>query len=143
MKNYFLRNKFTSAWQVADSLMSRGIKNKRVCDELHDMRSISCHGLEEMNIPPCPERKPSNKFADSYFCGACNCGDFGHTQIKNLNENHYSKLDYPRVNCPKGMPGFTNYVPLTISENDMRKKLIEETFGVEYLLTLNEKETEK
>jgi hypothetical protein len=34
------------------------------------------------------------------------------------------------------MPGFSNYVPLTISENDMRKKLIEETFGVEYLSEL-------
>lgn len=42
------------------------------------------------------------------------------------------------------MPGFTNYVPLTISENDMRKKLIEETFGVEYLSSLvNDKENPK
>lgn len=142
MKNYF-SNRFTKAWQLADSLMSRGVKNERVSEEIHDIRSISCHGSEELNIQPCSERRESKKFAGSYFCGACNCGDFGHTQIQNLNENHYSKLDYPRVRCPKNMPGFTNYVPLTISENDMRKKLIEETFGVEYLLTLNEKETEK
>lgn len=141
MKNYF-SNRFTKAWQLADSLMSRGINSERVSNEIYDIRSISCHGSDELNISPCTERLESKKFAGSYFCGACNCGDFGHTQIKNLNEDHYSKLDYPRVRCPKSMPGFTNYVPLTISENDMRKKLIEETFGVEYLLTLN-KETEK
>jgi hypothetical protein len=42
------------------------------------------------------------------------------------------------------MPGFTNYVSLTISENNMRKKLIEDTFGVDYLSQLLvEKETEK
>lgn len=141
MKNYFSK-RFTKAWQLADSLMSRGVNNERVSNEIHDIRSISCHGSEELNIQPCTERQESKKFAGSYFCGACNCGDFGHTQIKNLDKDHYSKLDYPRVRCPKSMPGFTNYVPLTISENDMRKKLIEETFGVEYLLTLN-KETEK
>jgi hypothetical protein len=43
------------------------------------------------------------------------------------------------------MPGFSNYIPLTISENNMRKKLIEDTFGVDYLsqLLVEKKETEK
>jgi len=143
MKNYFLRNKLAKAWQLTDALASRGLKNEKVSENIKDIREISCHGSEELGISPCENRMKSKKFADSYYCGACNCGDFGHTQIKNLNEDHYSKLDYPRVHCPKNMPGFTNYVPLTISENDMRKKLIEETFGVDYLRTLNEKETEK
>lgn len=144
MKNYFRRNRFTKAWHLADSLLSRGFNNERVSDEIKDIREISCHGSEELGVSPCSERLESKKFANSFYCGACNCGDFGHTQIKNLNEDHYSKLDYPRVVCPKNMPGFTNYVPLTISENDMRKKLIEETFGVDYLSQLmNSKENPK
>lgn len=142
MENYFSK-KFKKAWELTDSLVSRGLKNERIADEIRDIRDISCHGSEELNLEPCTERQESNKFIGSYYCGACKCGDFGHTQIKNLNENHYSKLDYPRVNCPRKMPGFTNYVPLTISENDMRKKLIEETFGVQYLSSLNEKENPK
>jgi hypothetical protein len=27
------------------------------------------------------------------------------------NGTDYSKLDYPKLNCPINMPGFTNYVP--------------------------------
>jgi len=143
MKNHFFRNKFIKAWQFADAQWSRGIRNEKVAEETRDIRDISCHGSEELNIPPCEERRNSEKFNDSYYCGACNCGDFSMTQLKNLDESHYSKLDYPRVSCNKEMPGFSNYVPLTISENNMRKKLIEETFGVEYLSQLLEKkETE-
>ena len=137
MKNYFSR-KIKKAWELTDSLSSRGLKNEKASEDIRDIRNISCHGSDELNISPCSERMESSKYTGSYYCGACNCGDFIHTQIKNIHENHYSKLDYPRVKCPKSMPGFTNYVPLTISENDMRKKLIEETFGVEYLVGLNE-----
>ena len=144
MKNYFLRNRFTKAWQYADSLTSRGFANAKVSEDIRDIRSISCHGSEEAKIIPCEHRIPSNKYPKSTYCEACNCGDFMTTQLNNLDENHYSKLDYPRVICPKSMPGFTNYTPLTISENNPRKKLIEETFGVDYLSQLNAtKEIEK
>lgn len=144
MKDYFLRNKLAKAWQFADAMRSRGIDNQKVSDEIKDIREISCHGSEELGLTACSERLNSRKYKDSHYCGACNCGDFWHTQINNLQENHYSKLDYPRVFCPKQMPGFSNYVPLTISENNMRKQLIEQTFGVEYLVGLNQpKETEK
>lgn len=135
MKNYFSK-RFGKAWQLADSLLSRGLNNERVREEIKDIREISCHGSEELGITPCEAREESKKFPGSHICGACNCGDFGHTQITNLSEDHYSKLDYPRVVCPKRMPGFMNFIPLTISENNMRKKLIEETFGVEYLVEL-------
>lgn len=134
MKNYFSR-KFTKAWQFADSHVSR-LSGGNVSEEVKDIREISCHGSEDLSIPPCDGREPSDKFANSYVCGKCGCGDFSHTQLTNLSKDHYSKLDYPRVFCPKNMPGFSNYVPLTISENDMRKKLLEETFGVDYLSNL-------
>jgi hypothetical protein len=138
MENYFGR-KFTSAWQFADAQLSRGFKNAKISEEIRDIRDICCHGSEELNIPPCESRQESKFYAKSFVCGECGCGDYTHTQLTNLTENHYSKLDYPRIICPKQMPGFTNYVSLTISENNMRKKLIEETFGVEYLSQLLEK----
>lgn len=145
MKDYFLRNRFAKAWQLADSLVSRGLEGAKVSEEIRDVRDISCHGSEEMAIEPCPHRLQSKKYKDSFICEACNCGDFSHTQLKNLDENHYSKLDYPRVHCPMQMPGFSNYVPLTISENNMRKRLMEESFGVDYLSHLldENKETDK
>lgn len=136
MTHEYLRNKFTKAWQFADAHLSRGFSNAKVSEEVKDIREISCHGSEDLNIPPCDGRGDSRKFPGSFVCERCACGDFSHTQLKNLSDSHYSKLDYPRIFCPKQMPGFSNYVPLTISENDMRKKLIEETFGVEYLSEL-------
>jgi hypothetical protein len=145
MKNYFLRSRFAKAWQVADSLASRGLVGAKVSEEIRDMRDISCHGSETLGLASCESRLESKKHPNSFICEACNCGDFSHTQLTNLDENHYSKLDYPRVHCPKNMPGFSNYIPLTISENNMRKKLIEDTFGVDYLsqLLVEKKETEK
>jgi len=136
MKNYF-RRRYTKAWQLAVASISRGLVDRKAGSELKDMREISCHGSEELNLPPCDGRMQSTKFKDSFICGPCECGDFEHTQLKNLSDEHYCKLDYPRVFCPKQMPGFSNFTPLTISENDMRKKLIQDTFGVEYLVELN------
>lgn len=144
MKDYFIRNRFTKAWQFADSLISRGLAGATVSEEIKDIREISCHGSSEMGLPPCEEREESKKYPKSFICRACNCGDFGQTQLTNVDDGHYSKLDYPRVHCPKQMPGFSNYTPLTISENNERKKLMENTFGVQYLSELlNEKESKK
>lgn len=140
--NHYLRNKYTKAWQFADSLISRGLGNNKVSEEIRDIRDISCHGSEELSIQPCEHRLTSKKYKDSFICEACNCGDFSHTQLSNLDENHYSKLDYPRVHCPMKMPGFSNYVPLTISENNKRKQLMEESFGVDYLSHLLEEKKE-
>lgn len=138
MKEHF-KGKFVKAWEFADSMVSRvSSGGGKVSEEIKDIRSLSCHGSEELNLPPCPDRMPSKKHQGSFFCGACNCGDFAHTQLTNLDENHYSKLDYPRVRCPRHMPGFNDYIPMTMSVNDSRKGLIEETFGVDYLSRLNE-----
>jgi hypothetical protein len=133
-----MKNKFRKYWEFADSMISRGLTGAVVSDDIREVREISCHGSEELGLEPCKDRMESKKYANSYFCGACNCGDFSHTLLNNIDEKHYSKLDYPRVRCPRQMPGFTNYVPLAIMENDMRKRLIEETFGVQYLSSLNE-----
>lgn len=133
-----MKDKFKKYWEFADSMISRGLTGAVVSNDIREVREISCHGSEELGLEPCKDRMESKKYPNSYFCGACNCGDFSHTLLNNINEKHYSKLDYPRVRCPRQMPGFTNYVPLGIMENDMRKRLIEETFGVQYLSDLNE-----
>lgn len=133
---------FEKAKTFMDSMASRGFKNAKIHKEVKDVREISCHGLETAGIDPCPSRMESKKYRGSFYCGACNCGDFQHTQLKNLNESHYSKLDYPRVQCPLHMPGFTNYIQSTEDEKNDRKGLIEMTFGVSYLVDLTIKETQ-
>jgi hypothetical protein len=41
-------------------------------------------------------------------------------------EGQYSKLDYPTLNCPQKMPGFTNYDPNFYSaENRVHKEAVE------------------
>lgn len=43
------------------------------------------------------------------------------------NDSEYSKLDYPVLNCPMKMPGFSNYDPNhKPKEIKERKELIEE-----------------
>lgn len=126
--------------EFTDSMISRGLWDAKASEDVIDLRDISCHGSEELNIPPCPERMESKKFANSSYCGACSCGDYSHTQLNKISDAHYSKLEYPRVNCPRKMPGFTNYVPLTISENNDRKGLMEGIFGVEYMSNITTKE---
>ncbi len=133
-------NKIKKIGEFTESMVSRGLWDARAPEHVTEIREISCHGSEELNIEPCPERTESTRHKDSFICGACGCGDFPHTQLTNITEKHYSKLQYPRVNCPRNMPGFTNYIPLTISENNTRKGLIEGIFGVEYLSKLNDKE---
>lgn len=136
----FKQGIFQKAWQVADAYASRGFMGTRVSKDIREIRDISCHGSDELGLPPCQDRVESMKYGKSYICNACGCGDFSDTQLMNLNEKHYSKLDYPRAYCPREMPGFVNYVPLTISGEDMRKHLIQETFGVDYLTDILKEE---
>ena len=60
-------------------------------------------------LPPCSHLKTSETDG-KFFCGACGCGDRKATWL-NGSDQEYSKLDYPKVNCPIGMPGFSNYTP--------------------------------
>ena len=53
----------------------------------------------------------------------CGCGDKSSTWLIS-NDKDYSKLDYPKLNCPLKMPGFSNY-EITPLDTDERKKRIE------------------
>jgi hypothetical protein len=114
---------FKKMVMFAASVASRGLKNKKTDTQTKQLRVLSCFGNED--IPPCPFLKKSQT-KDKHFCGKCGCGDNFNTWLLQ-NDEKYSKLDYPVLNCPIKMPGFSNYDPnfYEIQSKD-RKKQIED-----------------
>lgn len=107
---------------LAMSIASRGIDNKRIDLATKQLRHVSCHGLD--NIIPCHNLVKSKK-SNFYYCNGCGCGDHEHTWLER-EEGKYSKLDYPVLNCPLNMPGFTNYDPNSPKDSLERKRAIED-----------------
>jgi hypothetical protein len=136
-KTSFL-NKAISATK---SFASRGFDNKKVNAETKSLRVLSCHGSD--NLQPCPHRLKSEKFPDSFFCGACGCGDKQATQLVDITIGggvKYSKLDFPSLNCPLTMPGFTNYEQAKENDENTRKIYIEKQYDMSYIM-LKSKDT--
>jgi len=126
------------AKSFAKSYISRGLTNKKAESVTKSLRILSCHG-DEM-LQPCPFRKNSTNFKNSFYCGICGCGDKESTQLINLkNEDgtdKYSKLDFPKVYCPMSMPGFSNYEAQDRDEKsaqNFRKLAIEDIHGVDFI----------
>jgi hypothetical protein len=110
------------------AIASRGLKDKKVDKTVKQLRVLSCFGNEHVGgeLPPCAHLKKSTTDG-KFFCGGCGCGDRKNTWLNGTNEE-YSKLDYPSVNCPLSMPGFTNYtvsLPQEAQEPESRKHYIE------------------
>lgn len=116
----------------AMSLASRGKDNKRISDDTKKLRYISCYGLA--NIKPCSNLKKSCK-SNFYYCDGCGCGDHSHTWLLK-NKGDYSKLDYPYLNCPLKMPGFSNYDP-NAPEKDLKRKKEIENLPIELVQKVN------
>lgn len=112
---------FTKIMSFAMAVASRGLGNTKIDVDTKKLRYVSCFGFE--TIPPCQNLAKSNK-SNHHYCTACDCGDHSHTWLLK-NEGEYSKLDYPALNCPLAMPGFTNYDPNGPSSSITRKKQIE------------------
>ena len=93
---------------LAASIASRGFANKSVDLPTKQLRVLSCYGNNK-DINPCPYLKKS-KSSPFFYCSGCGCGDHKHTWLVR-GKDEYSKLDYPTLNCPMKMPGFTNYDP--------------------------------
>lgn len=111
-----LSKKISMVQSFATALTSRGLKNERVNKPIKQLRVLSCFGNKDQDgqLPPCEYLKQST--ADGrFFCGGCGCGDKKGTWL-NAEGNEYSKLDYPKLNCPLQMPGFTNYKPSSPEE---------------------------
>lgn len=95
----------------AMSLTSKGLNEKKINRATKQLRVLSCFGDKHLSgvVPPCEHLKES-KTEGQYYCGGCGCGDRQGTWLVSSG-NDYSKLDYPKLNCPISMPGFTNYAP--------------------------------
>jgi len=100
---------FNKMVMFAASLVSRGVGNKKTDIETKQLRVLSCFGGIE-NIGPCPYLRQSGRNSGMHYCGKCGCGDKNHTWLVKQSTD-YSKLDYPTLNCPIKMPGFSNYDP--------------------------------
>jgi len=139
---------FEKAKSMAQAYASRGFSNNKAEPLVKSLRVLSCHG--NTDLPPCPHRMKSEKFKDSYYCGACGCGDRAPTQLINVindeGKEEYSKLDFPKVVCPLNMPGFSNYEKWKEEDQNPRKNVIESMFSVEYIMgnsnLNNDKESE-
>jgi hypothetical protein len=104
-----LSKKLTMMQSFASAITSRGLNNEKVTKPMKQLRVLSCFGNKSEGgvLPPCEHLKES-KTPGKFYCGGCGCGDRKGTWLVGEGEE-YSKLDYPRLNCPLQMPGFTNY----------------------------------
>lgn len=104
-----LKKKLGMVQNFAMSLTSRGLTNKKINRANKQLRVLSCFGNQHVGgeLPPCHHLEESET-EGKYFCGGCGCGDRAGTWLMS-DGNKYSKLDYPKLTCPLGMPGFSNY----------------------------------
>ena len=123
---------------AAKAFKSKGFAGNKAPDLTKALRILSCHGDD--TFTPCPYREKSVNYPNSFFCGACGCGDKSFTQlVSRVDENGettYAKLDFPEIQCPLKMPGFINYgeTELDSEENkNSRKIYLENTRGIGYI----------
>ena len=125
------------------AIASRGLKNNKTNLDIKKLRYISCFGIK--NIGPCTHLTKSDK-SNFFYCGGCGCGDNSNTWLIQ-EDGVYSKLDYPNLQCPLKMPGFSNYDPNSPKLDLPRKKLIEslepEDFKLVNITVSANKEKEK
>ena len=132
----------------ASAIASRGISNTKVEMTTKQLRVISCFGNEHLGgeLPPCQYLTQSDH-PGKHYCGGCGCGDRSATWLIAEGEA-YSKLDHPKLSCPLGMPGFTDY---KTSDNNEAVEPITRKFYIENMpyeeiqkvsVTINEKQQE-
>lgn len=105
-----IKQKLTMIQSFAMAIKSRGLNNEKVTKPIKQLRVLSCFGNKAQGgvLPPCEHLKNSTATVGKYFCGGCGCGDRKGTWLV-ADGDEYSKLDYPKLNCPLSMPGFSNY----------------------------------
>lgn len=120
---------FKKMMMFAAALASRGLDSKKIDEQTKQLRALSCFGHGD--IPACYYLRASHT-AGKHYCGKCGCGDQPRTWlIKESTE--YSKLDYPNLQCPLKMPGFTNYDPNFYDPKNKERKLKIEEYDPENL----------
>lgn len=112
---------FSKVRSFATSMVSRGLTNKKADIPVKRLRVLSCFGDGDQ-IKKCKHLE--NSVTDGkFYCGGCGCGDKPRTWLLS-DGDEYSKLDYPKLNCPLKMPGFSNYQSHSPGDDD-RKDVIE------------------
>lgn len=122
-----MREKAGMVKNFAKSVISRGINNKKIDQATKQLRVISCFG-DGGELIPCEYLRES-KTPEKFFCGGCGCGDSKRTWLHGEGEE-YSKLDYPKLQCPLQMPGFTNYEE---SESDESEDPVTRRYYIEQM----------
>jgi hypothetical protein len=118
---------FKKMMMLAMAIASRGLNNTKIDLPTKKLRTLSCFGHGD--IPACPKLNKSKK-SEYFYCGGCGCGDNSNTWLLKA-DGEYSKLDYPSLNCPMQMPGFTNYDPNSQTDKTRRDQI--ENFDPEKL----------
>lgn len=102
-----VRHTWDAALSFAKSMKSRGFTGKRVPLHIRGIRHSSCFGSTADGEPVgevCPALRASSD-GIHHWCGECGCGD---ARLAWLDDEEYPKLDYPHLECPRAMPGFSN-----------------------------------
>ena len=136
-KKNALKKGINMVQSYASALASRGFGNKKVEKATKQLRVISCFGNQHVDgiLPPCQHLKESKTLGKN-FCGGCGCGDRPQTWLV-AEGGSYGKLDHPKLSCPLGMPGFTDYKP---SEPDEAEEPITRKY---YIENMNYEEIQK
>lgn len=112
----------------AQAIVSRGFADNKIDTPTKQLRVLGCFGNQSNGgeLPPCQHLKTSET-AGKFYCGGCGCGDKPRSWLTGTSEE-YSKLDYPKLNCPLKMPGFSNYEP---SNSDEKTEPISRKYYIE------------
>ena len=99
----------SSRGYVSTALDYMNINNsggERVADEIYKIRKQSCFGDPDNNIKPCEMLVKNGK---NYQCKACGCGANKLAILNTTDDDDYSKLHYPHLECPLAKAGFSNH----------------------------------
>lgn len=80
---------------------------ERVSDEIYKIRKQSCFGDSEKKIKTC---EMLVKNGEKYQCKACGCGANKLAILNTTDDDGYSKLHYPNLECPLAKAGFSNHM---------------------------------
>jgi hypothetical protein len=124
-----LRKKLSMVQSFAVALASRSLGNKKINKPIKQLRVLSCFGNQNNGgvLPPCEYLEESKIGEGQHICGGCGCGDAKRTWLVQ-HSSEYSKLDYPQLQCPLQMPGFSNYV---VSDSDEAEEPVTRKYYIE------------
>ncbi len=130
-----IKRKLTMMQSFAMSIASRGFRNKKTDIPTKQLRTLSCFGDKSIDgaLPVCEGLGESDVEEGKFYCKDCGCGDKPSTWLHSTDDK-YSKLDYPSLNCPRNMPGFSNYQPS--KEKDGSRKYIIENYDPKQLVKI-------